>query len=228
MSDVWYFADQGGQQGPVNRQDLMAALSRMPNAPDVFVWQPGFSDWKRAGDVTELSVQGFGAPRGPSMQDGAYRDAGGPATGSADSGGIMRLWFGFSGRANRAKYWLVTLANLAIAVVLSGVAAFADLVVISIVTGLVTLALTVSGIAVSIRRLHDRGKSGWWLLLFILGPAVLLGIGAVLIIMLGNPVALYALLAAGFAILIWTFVELGCLRGTIGDNRYGPDPLGGV
>jgi hypothetical protein len=40
MSDIWYFADQGGQQGPVNKQDLMAALSRMPNAPDVFVWQP--------------------------------------------------------------------------------------------------------------------------------------------------------------------------------------------
>jgi uncharacterized membrane protein YhaH (DUF805 family) len=28
-----------------------------------------------------------------------------------------------------------------------------------------------------------------------------------------------------FAITIWAFVELGCLRGTIGPNRYGPDPL---
>ena len=31
---------------------------------------------------------------------------------------------------------------------------------------------------------------------------------------------------AGGAIMIWTFVDLGCLRGTIGPNQYGPDPLG--
>jgi uncharacterized membrane protein YhaH (DUF805 family) len=31
---------------------------------------------------------------------------------------------------------------------------------------------------------------------------------------------------AGTAIAIWAFVELGCLRGTVGPNRYGPDPLG--
>jgi uncharacterized membrane protein YhaH (DUF805 family) len=30
---------------------------------------------------------------------------------------------------------------------------------------------------------------------------------------------------AGFAITVWAFVELGCLRGTVGPNRYGPDPL---
>jgi len=28
-----------------------------------------------------------------------------------------------------------------------------------------------------------------------------------------------------FAILIWAFVDLGCLRGSIGQNKYGPDPL---
>ena len=30
---------------------------------------------------------------------------------------------------------------------------------------------------------------------------------------------------AAFAIGVWAFVELGCLRGTIGANQYGPDPL---
>jgi uncharacterized membrane protein YhaH (DUF805 family) len=29
----------------------------------------------------------------------------------------------------------------------------------------------------------------------------------------------------GFAISVWAFVELGCLRGTVGPNQYGPDPL---
>jgi uncharacterized membrane protein YhaH (DUF805 family) len=31
--------------------------------------------------------------------------------------------------------------------------------------------------------------------------------------------------ALGFAVLVWAFVELGCLRGTLGPNRFGPDPL---
>jgi uncharacterized membrane protein YhaH (DUF805 family) len=30
---------------------------------------------------------------------------------------------------------------------------------------------------------------------------------------------------ASFAITVWAFVELGCLRGTVGPNRFGPDPL---
>ena len=106
MSDVWYFADQGGQQGPVSRQDLLAALSRMPNASDVFVWQPGFSDWKRAGDVPELNVRGSGAPPLQPMRDGAPAYRGTPMPDESNTG-FARLWFGFSGRANRAKYWLV-------------------------------------------------------------------------------------------------------------------------
>lgn len=52
------------------------------------------------------------------------------------------------------------------------------------------------GFAVGIKRWHDRGKSGWWIL-----------IG--LIPVIGG---------------IWTFVECGCLRGTFGANRYGEDP----
>jgi len=76
--------------------------------------------------------------------------------------------------------------------------------------------------AISIKRLHDRDKSGWWILLFWLGPGILGGwqtaapdLGGGLILSL-----------AATAIAIWAFVELGCLRGTPGPNRYGPDPLG--
>jgi uncharacterized membrane protein YhaH (DUF805 family) len=52
------------------------------------------------------------------------------------------------------------------------------------------------GIAVSVRRLHDRDYSGWWFLI------VLTGIGAIVL-------------------LVWF-----CMRGTAGANRFGPDPLG--
>jgi len=223
MSDVWYFADQGGQQGPVSRQDLLAALSRMPNASDVFVWQPGFSDWKRAGDVAELNVRGAGAPPLPPMRDGApaYRDA--PVPDESNTG-IARLWFGFSGRANRAKYWLVAAVNLAIIAVLTAVAIVGDAPALWIVFFIVLLVLVVSSIAVSIRRLHDRAKSGWWVLVFIFVPGLLNGVGS----RLGDPVPMIILSLAGFAISIWALVELGFLRGTQGDNAYGPDPLRGA
>ncbi len=85
--------------------------------------------------------------------------------------------------------------------------------------------LIISGIAVGIKRLHDRNKSGWWLLLFYLVPLLL------------NLVGIYVLgderrrlnsgprCCVSFAINIWALVELGCLRGTIGGNQYGGDPL---
>jgi uncharacterized membrane protein YhaH (DUF805 family) len=78
-----------------------------------------------------------------------------------------------------------------------------------------------SGLAVAIKRLHDRNKSGWWLLLFwlvpnLLGSVPMSAAGTVF----GTPVAL-----ASFVIWIWGFVEIGCLKGTTGPNDYGPDPL---
>ena len=223
MSDVWYFADQSGQQGPVSRQDLMAALARIPNAPDVFVWQPGFSDWKRAGDVAELNVRGSGAPPPPPMRDGApaYRETPMP---DASNAGIARLWFGFGGRANRAKYWLVAAINVAIMAALTAVAIVGDSPALWIVFIIVILVLMVSSVAVSIRRLHDRGKSGWWVLVFIFVPGLLQGIGS----RLGDPVPMMILSVAGLAVSIWALVELGFLRGTQGDNAYGPDPLRGA
>jgi hypothetical protein len=76
-------------------------------------------------------------------------------------------------------------------------------------------------LAVATKRLHDRDKSAWWLLLFYLVPAILQTIayytGAV-------EVRLILGLACLF-IIIWYLIELGFLRGTTGPNRYGPDPL---
>ena len=51
-------------------------------------------------------------------------------------------------------------------------------------------------LAVSVKRLHDRDQSGWWILLSFL-PII------------GNA---------------WTIINLGILRGTMGDNRYGGEP----
>jgi uncharacterized membrane protein YhaH (DUF805 family) len=86
--------------------------------------------------------------------------------------------------------------------------------------------ILISAIAVGIKRLHDRNKSGWYLLLFYLLPGILLGAGLMFPERSNIVATVLALLA--FAISIWAFVELGCLRGTIGVNPYGPDPVAPV
>lgn len=216
MSDVWYYANGRERVGPIDAQALKAALAQRPDAKDVLVWQPGFADWKRAGEVAELGIAGA-MPSVPFGQTGA------PAPSSAVRPGLFQLWFDFKGRINRAKFWLVGMINFAIILVGAGLSWASGATVALVLMGLVYLALLVSGLAVTVKRLHDRDRAAWWALVFIFGPAVLSGIGAIFG-HVGSAIAG----VAGFGISIWAFVELGCLRGTVGPNRFGPDPLGGA
>jgi uncharacterized membrane protein YhaH (DUF805 family) len=76
-------------------------------------------------------------------------------------------------------------------------------------------------IAVAAKRLHDRGKSRWWLLLFVVAPLVLIETGA----FTQSQAARAVFAVAALALHGWSFVELGCRRGVSGPNEYGPDPL---
>ena len=128
------------------------------------------------------------------------------------------LLFGFQGRINRAKYWLATVIYLAFILVVTVLAFLVDLGGLFIALAMVIyVALAISSIAVGIKRLHDRNKSGWWLLVFYLLPAVLSGIDT------ATGMTIFSLASA--AVSIWMIVELGFLRGTPGPNQYGPDPL---
>jgi uncharacterized membrane protein YhaH (DUF805 family) len=144
------------------------------------------------------------------------------------------MLFGFDGRINRGKYWLAVLIYVAIwtsfiagsLVWLGGLdtdnlLSFAGAGLAIWFLGFILLILmTWSGLAVGVKRLHDRDKSGWWILLFWLGPGVLGGWHTAP----GMGGSFVLSLAAG-GIAIWGLVELGCLPGTPGPNRYGPDPL---
>jgi len=145
---------------------------------------------------------------------------------------LGNLLFSFQGRINRAKFWLAILIYFVVNIVVGivGYASGSDAVA-TLLSSAVGLVIFVSGIFVAIKRLHDRDKSGWWLLLFYIAPSVLFGLGAVIWIIgiaadaSGASGFGYLLFAAGFAISVWAFIELGCLRGTVGPNQYGPDPL---
>ena len=89
----------------------------------------------------------------------------------------------FSGRARRSEYWFFALFNVILSVVANMLNSLLHLPNIGFLGGLlplvISLALLVPGIAVGIRRLHDTGRSGLWLLIAFV-PVV----GAIVLIVL--------------------------------------------
>jgi uncharacterized membrane protein YhaH (DUF805 family) len=106
----------------------------------------------------------------------------------------FRKYVVFNGRSSRSEYWwwvlFTIIAGIVFGLVDNIIGTYPLLFLLS------TLAVILPDLAVTVRRLHDRDKSGWW---------VLIG----LIPLIGS-----------FIILIW-FVG----RGTEGPNRFGEDPL---
>jgi uncharacterized membrane protein YhaH (DUF805 family) len=137
------------------------------------------------------------------------------------------LFFNFSGRINRAKYWIAMLVYSAIYIVLAIVGYVTDnSAIYQAINGMLNIVIFISSLAVGVKRLHDRNKSGWYLVLFYIVPGILVTAGIVVGTFMDDSILLASILGlAAFAIGVWAFVELGCLRGTIGPNRYGPDPL---
>lgn len=147
---------------------------------------------------------------------------------------LKTFLFGFEGRINRARYWQALLIYAGATIVFA-VALFIALNMLdpsdrtSLLGVLPVLVLAVpmivvsvwSGMATAIKRLHDRNKSGWWVIPFLIAPGVLDKVadrmGA------GNGATALGLLSA--VIGIWGLIEMLFLRGTPESNRFGPDPL---
>ena len=143
---------------------------------------------------------------------------------------MPRLFFSFRGRANRAAFWLVSLTwgvlGLAFDAIWSATGAAQVQVgrnhFVDVAFALPMLVMLVSCVAIGIRRLHDRNKSAWWLLLFYLAPPILQATAPLYEM---ESAVMVGLMVLSGALSLWALIELGCLRGTHGPNRYGPDPL---
>ena len=129
--------------------------------------------------------------------------------------------FSFRGRTNRQPYWLTTLA------VFAAMLASAILAIIPLIGPVFALVgfggATVASLATAARRIHDRGRSAWWLLAFYVPLFLLSALGAGADMAHDGDGAIFQILTLPFS--IWILVDLGCLRGTVGPNRFGPDPL---
>jgi uncharacterized membrane protein YhaH (DUF805 family) len=75
--------------------------------------------------------------------------------------------------------------------------------------------------ATSIKRLHDRDKSGWWMVPFVVAP----GLYDQIADRFDLSYAALPLGLAAFIFMIWGFVEMYCLKGSPKTNRFGPNPL---
>jgi uncharacterized membrane protein YhaH (DUF805 family) len=93
-----------------------------------------------------------------------------------------------------------------------------------IVTFPMTLVFAWNYVAASIKRLHDRNRSGWWMLPFVAAP----GLYSQCEHRLDDSYAAALVGLAVFIVFIWGYVEMCFLRGTSGPNRFGPDPLAPV
>src|SRR3989344_3184750 len=77
---------------------------------------------------------------------------------------VLKKYAVWSGRAGRREYWMFFLWNAIISIILSIISSIIgdD---IGILGGIYGLAVLLPGIAVAVRRLHDTGRSAWWVLL---------------------------------------------------------------
>lgn len=115
---------------------------------------------------------------------------------------ITKNYANFNGRARRSEYWYYILMNIIIMIglqILIGIGAATNAPILAGILGIVyliyALGTFIPSLAVAVRRLHDAGKSGWFLLIS-------------LIPLIGS---------------IWLLVIL-CTEGTAGENEYGSDP----
>jgi uncharacterized membrane protein YhaH (DUF805 family) len=76
---------------------------------------------------------------------------------------VLKNYVGFQGRARRKEYWMFALFNLIIGLVLGFVEGMLNLS--QVLSTIYTIAVFLPSLAVGVRRLHDTGRSGLWLLI---------------------------------------------------------------
>ena len=106
---------------------------------------------------------------------------------------VLKNYVVFQGRARRKEYWMFVLFNLIFSIIIGVIEAILD--ISQYLTYIYTLAILLPSLAVAVRRLHDTGRSGWWLLISFI-PII---VGIILLV-------------------------FECLDSDPNTNKYGPNP----
>lgn len=113
--------------------------------------------------------------------------------------GTLKRYVDFNGRARRREFWMFFLANFVVSMGINILgSAVMNASAAQLPGAIYSLAVLLPALSIGARRLHDTGKSGWWLL-----------------------IALVPLVGAILLIVFWA------TEGNKGQNSYGPDPKAG-
>lgn len=141
----------------------------------------------------------------------------------------LKKYARFRGRAPRAEYWWFYLATVIANFLLSRVDKLLDDG--DALSSVASLVILVPWLAVTVRRLHDTNRSGWWILILLLAVGASIGLATFAFVRLDNASA-SASFAVGIFLILAILVAFGTmlvfmvLPGTPGPNRYGSDPYG--
>ena len=149
----------------------------------------------------------------------------------------MRRYFEFGGRSSRYEFWFFVLFVTIFSIVASfidGLLFGADQESVGIISPIVSLVHLIPGIAVSVRRLHDIDRTGWWILLPFVALVVMAVLLGVVMLTAEDPAAGVAGLGMSmfivglvYLVVLIVLIVFYCTRGTSGPNRFGPEPLRG-
>lgn len=219
----FYYNVNGNNAGPVSAEELVNLAKQGEINRDTLVWRQGYEDWKKLSeseiDVSFLPPPIKAAPQPVAAQTPPpmrFNQAYAGQTQMAASGENVFMYYinafkqyvTFQGRARRKEYWFFTLFHLLAFILLviieNAVGATYNIYLdyytvypIGILSSIYLIASALPQLAVTVRRLHDTGKSGWlYLLMFI--PII----GAIVI-------------------LVFT-----CMDSQFGANQYGENPKG--
>jgi len=217
----WFISVNGEQKGPYPTDQLRQLVSDGFVARDAYIWREGMAQWQPLSQV-RISDDGPAAPS-PAMQQrepmqsqqyaqesyGQQQSAYGDDTYAPY---VKPGYFSFHGRIGRKTFWLsyVLLLTVLICVALipfifvfphgdleSGDFNYMPAIAASVVFFLIYIIVLIAMLSAYVKRLHDRGRSGWFVLFSFV------------------PIAN-----------IWILIEVGFLKGTAGSNNYGADPVG--
>jgi len=202
-SAQWYFALGSEQHGPVGEDQMLAMMRDGTLWPETMVWTAGMADWVPLGETALAArMRASGDPDGPPHPPPDY---GGDRLYWSDDrplvttfqeaiASCLSKYVTFSGRANRYEYWYFIL----FVIIGSLVTSVIDATIFGVddqagpLNAIWSLATLLPSLAALSRRLHDIGRTAWWILI------------------------IFVPLAGIIVLLVFA-----CTRGDDGPNQYG-------
>lgn len=171
MSPQWYYAVEGASVGPVDQAAFDALVTAGTIRNDTLVWQEGMDDWLPYGRANMAAGHDMSTAPPPMADSGTD-----PSRADANSFvGALKDGFAryvdFSSRSTRPQFWWWILWSVLINIASGIVDLSLGMGEAGPINILTSLAMFLPTLAVSIRRLHDIGRSGWWYLI-VLVPLV--------------------------------------------------------